>query len=416
MTHAPMTHAKPARLRRMQALNLTLLGISLALLAVSVRYQTLWPGLRWLRAFAEAAAIGAIADWYAVVALFRHPLGIPIPHTAIVPRNQRNIGDSLGQFVAQNLLTPDTIVAKLERLQTAKQLAAWLVEPVNAAACADSVTALLPAMLRAPEDSDLQRLFRTTVAPRLMALDAARLAQQFTALLLDTGLHSALLDRALALLDGWLLANEALIRERFAEASRYTPAFVDGYIVRKFLEGVRTLIHDVSVDAAHPLRESFERSLRDWSLTLSESAEQRAAAQGWLRSAINAVAGDRDLQRLREALAVRAAADLARPDSVLRQTGTALVIALAQGVARDPAILQRLEGSWLRLVRSLAARHRGQVAALIAEVVKGWDADEVGRKIELAIGPDLQFIRINGALVGGIVGLLLYAGTLVVGR
>lgn len=400
----------------MQALNLILLGISLVLLVISVRYRPLWPALSWLQAFAEASAIGAIADWYAVVALFRRPLGLPIPHTAIVPRNQRNIGDSLGMFVAQHLLTPDTIVAKLERFGTAKQLATWMVAPQHAAAVADSVTALLPAMLRAPDDSDLQRLFRTAVVPRLMALDGAGLAQRFIALLLDTQLHSALLDRALALLDGWLIDNESLIRDRFAQASKYTPAFVDGYIVRKFLEGVRALIHDVSVDTQHPLRGSFERSLRDWSASLTASPEQRAVVQGWLHGAINAVAGDRDLQRLRAALAASAAADLARPDSVLRQTVAALIVALAQGVMRDQAILQRLESSWLRLVRSLAARHGGQLAALIAEVVKGWDADEVGRKLELEIGPDLQFIRINGAIVGGIVGLILYAGTVVVGR
>jgi uncharacterized membrane-anchored protein YjiN (DUF445 family) len=411
-----MNDIKRARLRQMQRLNLALLGASLVLLTASVRYQALWPWLRWLQAFAEASAIGAIADWYAVVALFRRPLGLPIPHTAIIPRNQRKIADSLGTFVAQYLLTPDTIVAKLERFETARHLAGWFVVPANAAAFADALTGLLPALLRAPDDADLRRLFRTAVVPRLLALDAARVTQKFIELLLDTRLHSALLDRALILLDGWLIENEALIRDKFAQASKYTPAFVDGYIVRKFLEGVRALIHDVGVDSAHPLRESFETTLRDWSRALVESAEQREAAQSWLRGAVAAFAGDQDLQRLREALATRAEADLARPDSVLRHSAAALIVALAQGVARDRAIVQRLEGSWLRFVRTAAARHGGQISALIAEVVKGWDADEVSRKIELEIGPDLQFIRINGALVGGIVGLVLYAGTVMVGR
>jgi uncharacterized membrane-anchored protein YjiN (DUF445 family) len=411
-----MNDIKRARLRQMQRLNLALLGASLVLLTASVRYQALWPWLRWLQAFAEASAIGAIADWYAVVALFRRPLGLPIPHTAIIPRNQRKIGESLGTFVAQYLLTPDTIVAKLERFETARHLAEWFVVPANAAAFADSVTGLLPALLRAPDDADLRRLFRTAVVPRLLALDAARMARKFIELLLDTKLHSTLLDRALTLLDGWLIENEALIRDKFAQASKYTPAFVDGYIVRKFLEGVRALIHDVGVDPAHPLRESFETALRDWSRTLVDSAEQREAAQSWLRGAVDAFAGDQDLQRLREALASRAEADLARADSVLRHSAAALIVALAQGVARDRAIVQRLEGSWLRIVRNAASRHGGQIAALIAEVVKAWDADEVSRKIEVEIGPDLQFIRINGAFVGGIVGLVLYAGTVVVGR
>src|ERR1700693_5948590 len=124
-----MNDIKRARLRHMQRLNLALLGASLVLLTASVRYQALWPGLRWLQAFAEAAAIGAIADWYAVVALFRRPLGLPIPHTAIIPRNQRKIGESLGEFVAQYLLTPDTIVGKLERFETARAPAGRVVVP-----------------------------------------------------------------------------------------------------------------------------------------------------------------------------------------------------------------------------------------------------------------------------------------------
>jgi len=411
-----MNDTQRARLRRMQCLNLTLLGTSLALLVASVLYRPLWPWLRWLQAFAEAAAIGAIADWYAVVALFRRPLGLPIPHTAIIPRSQRRIGESLGKFVAQYLLTPDTIVARLEGFAAMRQLAAWFVAPSNAAAFADSITGLLPALLRAPDDADLRRLFRAAIVPRLLALDAAALAQRITQLLLDTRLHDTLMDRALALFDRWLIDNQALIREKFAQASKYTPAFVDGFVVRKFLDGVRSLIHDVGVDPSHPLRGAFESALRDHARELLVSPQQRAVAQGWLRAAVEAFAGDQDLQRLREALAARAEADLARPDSVLRHSVAAFVSALAQGIVRDPAIVQRLEAAWLRLVRTLSSRHGGQIAALIAEVVRGWDADEVGRKIELEIGPDLQFIRINGALVGGLVGLLLYAGTLALGR
>ena len=411
-----MNDIKRARLRRMQRLNLTLLGTSLALLVASVLYQPRWPWLRWLQAFAEAAAIGAIADWYAVVALFRRPLGLPIPHTAIIPRSQRKIGESLGKFVAQYLLTPDTIVARLEGFETMQQLADWFAIPSNAAAFAESITGLLPALLRAPDDADLRRLFRVAIVPRLLALDAAGLAQRITCLLLDTRLHDTLMDRALALFDRWLIDNQALIREKFAQASKYTPAFVDGFVVRKFLDGVRSLIHDVVIDPSHPLRGAFERALRDYALELRESPEQRAVALGWLRAAVEAFAGDQDLQRLREALAAYAEADLARPDSVVRHSVAAFVGALAQGIVRDPAILQRLEASWLRLARTLSLRHGGQIAALIAEVIGGWDADEVARKIELEIGPDLQFIRINGALVGGIVGLLLYAGTLALGR
>ena len=411
-----MTQEKRSRLRRMQHLALTLLGVSLALLIFSARYQSLWPWLRWVRAFAEASAIGAIADWYAVVALFRRPLGLPIPHTAIIPRNQASIGRTLGQFVSEHLLTPDNIVSRLERLDMARQLAGWLTVPANAAAVAASLTSSIPALLRAADDADLRRLFRATIVPRLLQLDAARIAAKLVERLLDADLHRVALDRGLPALDRWLLANEALLREKFAQASRYTPQFIDEYIVRKFLQGVRSLLHDVVSDPVHPLRGAFDAGLRTWTQELSQSAESREAARDWLRAAIEIWLVDEDLRRLREALASYAEADLAGSDSLLRQHAAALIVALSEGVLREQSILDRLNRAWLRLARSMTSRHGAQIASLIAEVVGGWDASEVGRRIELEIGRDLQFIRINGALVGGIVGLLLYAGTLAIGQ
>ena len=410
-----MSQDKRARLRRMQRLNLALLGASLMVLILSVQFQSDWPWLRWVQAFAEASAIGAIADWYAVVALFRRPLGLPIPHTAIIPRNQRNIGDSLGGFVARYLLTPETIVGRLEELDVPRQAVAWLAAPANATAMADSLTSFLPALLRAPEDEDLRRLFRVNVMPKLLELDAARLIGRSMEVLLDAGLHRVLLDRALVVMDEWLLANEVLVREKFAQASKYTPAFVDEYIVRKFLDGVRTLLHEVAGDTEHPLRESLAVALRDWARELEQLPAQREAAQAWMRSALESFFGDEDLRRLRDRLAARAEADLARPDSQLRYYGGTLLAALSEGVARDPVILLRLNAAWLKFARTLTVRHGGQIAVLISEVVRGWDAREVSNRIEVEIGRDLQFIRINGALVGGIVGVLLYAGTRLIG-
>jgi len=395
----------------MQRLNLLLLASSLGLLMASVHWMASWPWLRWVQAFAEASSIGAIADWYAVVALFRRPLGLPVPHTAIIPRNQQSIGESLGRFVSSHLLTPDNIVAKLREFDAARRAARWLAQPANAAGVAESLTGFLPALLRAPDDSDLRRLFRQSVVPRLLALDASRLIARLMDFLLEVGLQRLVLDRVLAALDQWLIDNEELVRRKFAQASRYTPAFVDAYLVRKFIGGMHTLIHDVVSDPVHPLRESFIVALRDWSAELEAVPQQREAAQLWLRRALESISGDEDLRRLRDALATRVEADLARPDSLLRQYTAALLVALAEGVARDATIPERLNRAWLGFARTLSARHGGQIAALISQVVGGWDAQEVATKIELEIGRDLQFIRINGALVGGAVGLLLYAGT-----
>jgi len=399
-------------LRRMQRLTLALLALSLVLLIVSVRYQSMWPWLGWLQAFAEASAIGAMADWYAVVALFRRPLGLPIPHTAIIPENKNSIGESLGEFVAQYLLTPENIVAKLQQFDSAALLSRWLATSANAQRLAVSLTSFVPGLLRAPDDADLRRLLQQHIVPGLLELDAARLASRLIRLAQESGLDRVAFDRGLAAADRWFEANEPLVLEKFAQASRYTPGFLDRYIVRKFLEGMRALLHDVASDPRHPLRDEFAQALAALALELELSPELREAARSWLRSALEGLLGDRDLQRLRDALAARVESDLARPDSLLRRYVATLIVALAQGVLGDRAILDRLNAAWLRLVRTAAIQYGGQVSNLIAEVVKSWDANEVGRKVELEIGRDLQFIRINGALVGGTVGVALHAGTL----
>lgn len=399
----------------MQRLNLALLATSLALLAASVHWRSTWPWLRWVQAFAEASAIGAIADWYAIVALFRRPLGLPVPHSAIIPRNQRGIGESLGRFVSGYLLTPDTIVARLAQFDLARRASDWLAQPRNAGRVAGAVAGFLPALLRAPEDEDLRRLFRDGLLPELRALNAARFIARAVDLLLAAGLERVLLDRALAAADRWLLAHEQMLRDRFAQASRYTPAFVDAYIVRKFIGGIRSLMHDVVADPAHPLRGELIEALRGWSRQLESDPQQRAAAQSWLQHLLDAVSGDQDLRQLRDTLAARAESDLAREDSRLRRFLGGVLSATGAAMRSDEAILARLNAAGLTIARRLAARHGGQIAALIAQVVRGWDAQQVGARVELEIGRDLQFIRVNGALVGGAVGVLLYAGTRLIG-
>jgi uncharacterized membrane-anchored protein YjiN (DUF445 family) len=406
---------KRARLRSMQRLNLALLAMSIVLLAASVHWRGTWPWLRWMQAFAEASAIGAIADWYAIVALFRRPFGLPVPHSAIIPRNQRGIGESLGRFVSGYLLTPDTIVARLAEYDLARRGSDWLAQPANAAGVAGSMAGFLPALLRAPEDEDLRRLFRDSVLPELQALNAARCIARAMDLLLAAGLERVLLDRALAAADQWLVGHEEMLRGKFAQASRYTPAFVDAYIVRKFIGGVRSLMHDVVGDAGHPLRAELIEALRSWSRELEADPQQRAAAQAWLHRTLDAISGDEDLHRLRDALAARAESDLAREDSRLRRYLAGMLVAAGSAIASDEAILARLNAAWLAFARRLAARHGGQIATLIAQVVRGWDAEQVSARIELEIGRDLQFIRVNGAMVGGAVGLVLYAGTRLIG-
>jgi uncharacterized membrane-anchored protein YjiN (DUF445 family) len=403
---------KQSQLARMQRLATGLLCVALGVLLLSARYESVWPWLRWVRAFAEASAIGAIADWYAVVALFRRPLGLPIPHTAIIPSSKDSIGKSLGEFVTQYLLTPENVVGKLERYDSARHVAGWAAVPANASRLAALLMSAVPGLLRAPDDADIRRLFRLHVAPKLLELNMAQPLSKALEALIGAGLHRMALEAGLRFVDRWLVSNEELIRSKFAQASKYTPAPLDAYIVRKFLQGFRALVHEISTEPAHALRAQVDEALRALVGELEESPRYRQMLRDWLRELLEQWARDEDIHQLRETLAARVEADLLNEDSALRQSAAALIIALAEGVGRDRGVLDRINGAWLRFARSLTVQFRGQISTLIAEVLKSWDAEEVSRKVQLEIGKDLQFIRINGALVGGVVGVALHACTL----
>jgi uncharacterized membrane-anchored protein YjiN (DUF445 family) len=180
------------------------------------------------------------------------------------------------------------------------------------------------------------------------------------------------------------------------------------------MEGIRGLVHDVAADPAHPIRGQVEVALGELIRLLDESPAYRDAARNWTRHLLEHWERDEDFRRLRDAIASHVEADLAREESVLRRSAAVTVIGVAQGILQDQAVLDRLNGAWLKFARALTLRYRGQISTLIADVLKSWDADEVSRKIALEIGKDLQFIRINGALVGGMVGVVLHACTVAV--
>ena len=176
---------KRAELRNMQRVAIALLGVMLALLLISVHYQSAYPWLHWVRAAAEAAVVGAIADWYAVVALFRHPLGIPVPHTAIIPKKKDSIGESLGAFVEQNFLTPDNILRKLSEHNAVRAIAEWLAASRNSRTVADTLADLMPAAMNALADKDVRTLFDKTIVSHLLQLDVARVAGRMLELLME---------------------------------------------------------------------------------------------------------------------------------------------------------------------------------------------------------------------------------------
>jgi len=407
---------KLVRLKRMRTTATCLLAAMIVLLLICVIWQAEYPWLAWPRAFAEAGTVGAIADWYAVVALFRHPCGIPIPHTAIIPKNQQRIAESLGSFIEENFLTPEVIVGRLSGFNAAQALAGWLAVRDNSAVIADAVAASLPRLLDSLDESDVEHLFDRLVIPRLRTLEVSRIAGQVLDVLTEGNRHQPLLDRGLSGVEAWLSANVGLIKTKFSEASKFTPAPVDAYIVSKFVEGIIALIHEVVANPGHELRRQFDVAVQDLSSNLQTSAVYRRYGRVLLRDCIRHLEEGGYYGVLLEHVRAQVLADLASGRSVVRDMIAATFVSIGKGIASEPAIQHKLNAWWLDIAGPLVVRHRHQLSTLITDVVKGWDAKEVSQKLEAEIGRDLQFIRINGTFVGGTVGVLLHAGVLLVSR
>lgn len=405
---------KERRMTRMRRAATGLLGCMAVLLFACVVLEERYPWLAWLRSFAEAGTVGAIADWYAVVALFRHPFALPLPHTAIIARNQPRIAESLGRFVEENFLEPELIVAKLGGHNAAKALAQSLSNRANSEIIAAALVESLPGVLDTIDENEAARFIEWMLLPRLRSFDASRAAGRVLSMLAEGDRHRPLVEHGLRALERWLVRHAGVLNAKFSEASRYTPARFDAYVVDRFVAGIVALVQEVAATPDHALRREIDRAFLTFIEQLQTSDTHRRFGKSLLRDCIRQVRRAGHARVVLRRIRRHVAEDAGRERSVTRAIATSMLVSFGDGVARSPALQHTLNAWWLEVARALVVRYRSRLTELITEVVKGWDAAEVSRKIEAEIGRDLQFVRINGTLVGGIAGVLLHAGTLAV--
>jgi uncharacterized membrane-anchored protein YjiN (DUF445 family) len=406
---------KRARLRQMKAIAIGLLGVMAVVFVIASRLQPAHPWLAWVQAFSEAALIGGLADWFAVVALFRNPGGIPLPHTAIVPNNKDRIGAQLGIFVEQNFLTPTLIASKLRELDLAGHVLRWFAVPGNCAALFANVRALVPRLLDAVDDGEIRAVVRNVVADEVAHVDLSRAAGGVLEIVTADGAHQRVLARLLPVVASFLSGQRAEIKRRFAKRSLLTPGFVDAYIVNRFVDGMIDLVDEIARTPDHPMRRDFDTYVRDLVVRLRDDPEMQAQA-GRLK---NAILQGSELDQLVAAGWTALRARLERSPSESPDSAGLLFADITARIAREmldePALVERLNVRLCDVAESVLARFQQQFSALITEIVQRWDADEISQKIETELGPDLQFIRLNGSLVGGAAGLLLHAALVVSG-
>ncbi len=395
-------------LRRMKRLPLLLLALMIALFLLTLHRPENWAG--WLHAFAEAGMVGALADWFAVVALFKHPLGIPIPHTAIIPTRKNELGDSMAQFVAEHFLHPDVVRLKLETVNLARNMAIWLKTPHGHQRILDLGLGLSRWALGALHEQRVRHFISRLSSRQLAQLDLAPLLGRTLDWMVHDGRHQQVLTQTLRFAIVLLHENREFIRGNVQQESPWwLPGFVDDKIVVQMLDRIGTLLLEMSLDPDHAMRKDFNRWAVEWASELQNSAQYRR----WGEQLKQDLLENEDLQdylyHLWAGFVTGMEKDLDDPDSGFRRQLSTLLSDLADEVQGDEE-MQTWVNSWLvEACVSVVDENRHAIASLISDTVRGWDAADTSYRIELAIGRDLQFIRINGTLVGGLVGLMIHA-------
>lgn len=397
-------------LRRMKLLASSLLLVAAATYALTTGEHG-WLG--FVNAAAEAAMVGALADWFAVTALFRHPLGIPIPHTALVPTRKDALGRSLEEFVATNFLAEAVVRDKLARAQVSRRVGEWLADPRHADRVSGEIAALSQGALRVLRDDDVVAVLEQVVLKRVAEIPWSPPAGQFLAGVVEDRTHYRLVDLLLDEAGAWLLANEdTVVGIVIEQAPDWTPQWLDERVGKRVYREVTRWVSEVRLDPGHQARIALDNMLARLALDLqhddrtrekAEAIKDRLLAHPELRRATVAV------WSTARRLLVEAIDDA---NGELRRRLTAGLTDAGRRLATDEKLQERVDRYVQDGVGHVVRTYAGEVATVISDTVAKWDADDASRRIELHVGRDLQFIRINGTVVGALAGLTIHTVTL----
>ncbi|WP_267394383.1 MULTISPECIES: DUF445 domain-containing protein [unclassified Sphingomonas] len=369
------------------------------------------PAWGFVQAFSEAAMVGGLADWFAVTALFRHPLGLPIPHTAIVPRNKDRIGDTLAQFLRSNFLTPRVVGRRMYRLDVAGAAGRWLANPPHGGGRVRRGASRMAAeMLAAFDPARLGGMVKTTIGARLRGTEVSPILGQLLKAAIAENRHAPLLDAAIRWAGKTLAVNDHMIREmvhdRAGSILRWTG--LDETVADKLINGLDKLLAEMAEHPDHPLRLKAEEGLDRLAWDLQHDRRTRARVEALKNELIDNPA----MQRWLDGLWEQARAGLLRiardPEAAMAGKLGDMLRQLGQTLQHDPRLARTINRFVRRTAVGVAADYGDGIVRLVSETVRGWDARTITRRLENAVGRDLQYIRVNGTIVGGLVGLAIH--------
>jgi uncharacterized membrane-anchored protein YjiN (DUF445 family) len=407
---SPAEEAKRRGVRRMKAVAAGFLAAA-TLLYVFARWQQArgagWAG--YLGAAAEAAMVGALADWFAVTALFRRPLGLPIPHTAIIPNRKAALGRSLGDFVGENFLAQEVIRGRLNAIGLSGRLGRWLAEPKHAERVTQEASGLLRGVLAVLRDEDVQEVLGHAVNRWLAAQPIGPPAGELLSRFIARGGHRPLIDLLSSRAVQWLEAHpEAIERAVTGEAPGWTPRFVDERVARRIHRELVRFAAAIRDEPGHAAREAVDTFLADFADDLRHDPHTMGQAERLKKELIDHPEVQKLVGSIWQALRSMIVAAAEDSDGEPRVRIRDAVAAFGRRLTSDDRLRAKADG-WVEAAAVyVVTTYRGEITALITETVAAWDAGETSRKVEIQVGRDLQFIRINGTVVGALAGLLIY--------
>ncbi|HKI73586.1 MAG TPA: DUF445 domain-containing protein [Pseudomonadales bacterium] len=396
-------------LARMKRLATGLLLVMTAIYGVARYFHGQFVWLSFVEATAEAAMVGALADWFAVTALFRHPLGLKIPHTAIIPHRKDTIAEQFGVFVQQNFLSEDVISEKIRSMNLARRVAGWIVQPDNARAVAEQITAGLAGIVRVMNDTDVQEMIKSKVEQRIRSTSFAPLIGDLLSFITSGRRQQEIFDAAVGMALYLLEDSDADIRETVSrETPWWFPASVDKAIYFRIVRSVSKMLYEMQTDIYHPLRVRLVEMMNHFMDDLKHSPDI-AAKEVTIKEDILKQPGIRDFTEslwvdIKQALVNQSE----NPDAELRQAIENAVMGFGKSILDDPLLAEKIDGWADDSARYLIRTYGHEVANLISGTIENWDPEATAERIEIQIGRDLQFIRINGTVVGGLAGLAIH--------
>lgn len=413
MTYVPIPPTpddseKAQRLAVMKRRATGLLVLVTVVFIVARLYESRNPWLGWIRAMAEAAMVGGLADWFAVTALFRYPMGIPIPHTAIIPTRKERIGRSLGSFLQNYFLRRDVLERRLAGLGLARRIMTWTTQPANASRIAQHLAQGLARAAEVIPADEMKAGLHNTLVAQGRKVHVAPLLGQALLLVAADNRHQRLLDRVLELVQRLLTENRELIRQRIAtESPWWVPTAIDDKLYQKLVNGTERIIWEVATQPDHQLRRQFDRILAEYVEGLRDDPDVIGKAERMKERLLEQPVVEELAGALWESTQ-RALVRYASPDAGAPLPLERGIITAAEAALRNDTLLAEMDEAINKVVLGAVEQYRHEIAAVIERTVAEWDPKDASHRIEIAVGRDLQFIRINGTIVGGLVGLLLY--------